>query len=204
MTEDNLTTEFILDEVKKLQYLYGLKTEIRYGQRRPNGDLTESVAEHIYGMHLCAQYFLPLENPELTWDRVRIYEMITLHDIDEIETGDMIGYLKTDSIRDGEKEAKLKVLAGSPTHLQNNFRLLIDEYEDQQTIEAKFVKAIDRFEPLLQMYSDFGKKIISINKTTAEQSKRIKDNFIEPFPVIHQFNLLIQKIMIDEGYFNHT
>ncbi len=204
MTEANLTTEFILDEVKRLQYLYGLKTKIRYGQKRPDGDLTESVAEHIYGMHLLAQYFIPLENPTGDWDKLKIFSMITVHDIDEIETGDTIGYLKTDIMRKEQHNAKYIAINNSPTHLQNTFINLIEEYEAQETVEARFVKAIDRFEPNIQMYSDFGKKIITINKTTAEQSKRIKDHFIEPFPVIHQFNLLIQKIMIDEGYFNHT
>jgi len=63
-------------------------------------------------------YFLPLENPTGDWNKVAIYEMITLHDIDEIETGDTIGYLKTYNIRDGEKIAKLKVLDKSPHHLK--------------------------------------------------------------------------------------
>lgn len=37
-TAPDLTSEFILSEVKKLQYLYGLKREIRYGQKRPEND----------------------------------------------------------------------------------------------------------------------------------------------------------------------
>ncbi len=204
MNPENFTTEFILSEVKKLQYLYGLKQEIRYGQTRPDNDLTESVAEHIYGMHICAQYFLPLENPLGDWDRVSIYEMITLHDIDEIETGDTIGYLKTDTIRDGEKIAKLKVLANSPHHLKTSFEKHINEYENQESIEAKFVKAIDRFEPLIQVYNEFGKFVINKNKTTPEQSRRIKDSYIEPFKIMSVFNHTIQRAMIEEGYFNHT
>lgn len=199
-----LTKEHILSEVRKLQYLYGLKHEIRYGQKRPTGLFTESVAEHIYGMHICAQYFLPLENPTEEWDRAKIYEMITLHDIDEIETGDVIGYLKTDSIRDGEREAKMKVIEKSPHHLRTNFEEIIVEYENQNSIEAQFVKAIDRFEPLIQVYCSFGQHIINKNKTTAEQSRRIKDTYIAPFPVMQHFNLTIQQAMVDEGYFNHS
>lgn len=199
-----LTKEHILSEVKKLQYLYGLKHEIRYGQARPEDLYTESVAEHIYGMHICAQYFLPLENPTGDWDKVAIYEMITLHDIDEIETGDTIGYLKTDSIRDGEKIAKLKVLDKSPHHLKVNFERHINNYENQESIEARFVKAIDRFEPLIQIYNEFGKIIISKNKTTPEQSRRIKDSYIEPFKIMDYFNQTIQVAMIEEGYFDHS
>jgi putative hydrolases of HD superfamily len=196
-----LTPEFILSEVQKLQYLYGLKHEIRYAQKRPDGLFTESVAEHIYGMHICAQYFLPLENPGGNWDKARIYEMITLHDIDEIETGDMLGYLKTDTERDGEREAKIAVLKKSPTHLQANFESITTEYENQETIEARFVKAIDRFEPLIQVYSQFGTHVIQKNKTTEEQSRRIKVPYIKPFPTMYQYSYVVHEAMINEGYF---
>lgn len=198
----NLTKEYILDEVKKIQYLYGLKYEIRYGLERTSEIFTESVAEHIYGMHICAQYFLPLENPEGSWNKVRIYELITLHDIDELETGDMIGYLKTDTIREGEREAKLVVLDKLPKHLKTEFESLFNEYEDQQTPEARFVKAIDRFEPLMQVYSDFGRYVIARNKTTEEQSQRIKEPYIKEFPMMQKFNQVIHQAMIDEGYFD--
>ena len=42
------TKEYILSEVSKLQYLYKLKQEIRYGQARPEDLYTESVAEHLH------------------------------------------------------------------------------------------------------------------------------------------------------------
>ncbi|MEZ4195549.1 MAG: HD domain-containing protein [Candidatus Paceibacterota bacterium] len=198
MNPSTLTKEYILNEVKKIQYLYGLKYEIRYAQNRPSNIFTESVAEHIYGMHICAQYFLPLEDPKGTWDKVRIYELITLHDIDELETGDMLGYLKTDDIRDKERESKIKVLEKLPDHLKPHFEELINDYENQETSESHFVKAIDRFEPLLQMYSEFGRHVINHNKTTSEQAQRIKKPYLEKYPVMQKFNQVIHQTMIDE------
>ena len=199
-----LTKEHILSEVKKLQYLYGLKHEIRYGQTRHDNDLTESVAEHIYGMHLLAHYFLPLENPAGDWDKLRIFSMITIHDLDEIETGDTNAYLKTTNMYDAEKFAREKVIGNSPFHLQNHIRSLSDEYETRTTPEARFVKAIDAFEPLIQIYGQFGKDVMNINKTTPEQSRRIKDKYIVPFKIMDIYNQTIQGSMIDEGYFNHN
>lgn len=204
MRPQDLTTEYIINEVKKLQYLYGLKYEIRYAQSRPADIFTESVAEHIYGMHICAQYFMPLEDPKGTWNKARIYELITIHDIDELETGDMLGYLKTDDIRDKEKESKLIVLEKLPEHLKPNFKLLINEYEDQKTSEARFVKAIDRFEPLIQVYGDFGRFVIETNNTTEEQAQRIKEPYMKHFPVMHRYNQVIHQAMIDEGYFSKS
>ncbi len=204
MNPENFTTEFILSEVKKLQYLYGLKQEIRYGQTRPENDLTESVAEHIYGMHLLAHYFLPLENPGGDWDALRIFSMITIHDLDEIETGDTIAYLKTPELYDAEKAAREKVLTKSPTHLQSHLQSLSDEYEIRTTPEAKFVKAIDAFEPLIQLYSPFGRNIIQINKPTPAQSEISKEKPIKPFPTMYAYYRTIHETMIEEGYFNHT
>jgi 5'-deoxynucleotidase YfbR-like HD superfamily hydrolase len=199
----DLTDEYILSEVRKLQYLYGLKHEIRYGQTRPENDLTESVAEHIYGMHLLAHYFLPLENQERDWDALRIFSMITIHDLDEIETGDTIAYLKTNELYEAEKVAREQVITNSPNHLQDHLQSLSDEYETRTTIEAKFVKAIDAFEPLIQIYSPFGRNIMKINKTSPVQSEISKETPIKPFPLMYSYYRVIHEAMIKEGYFNH-
>jgi 5'-deoxynucleotidase YfbR-like HD superfamily hydrolase len=201
MSQEPLSKEYILSEVRKLQYLYGLKTEIRYGQERPEDLYTESVAEHIYGMHICAQYFLPLEDPENKLDRARVYELITLHDVDEIETGDIIGYLKTDEMRSKEIIAAKKVIEKSPLHMQKRLSEALEEYNEQTTPEAKFVKAIDRFEPLIQIYNKFGKTIVQKNKTREEDSRRIKESYIKPYPTMLAYNQVVHQAMIDEGYF---
>lgn len=197
----SLSKEHILSEVKKLQYLYGLKREIRYGQKRPENDLTESVAEHLYGMNLLAHYFLPLENPAGDWDTLKILTLIMVHDFDEIETGDTIGYLKTPEMYAAERTAQEIVIEKSPRHLQVHFSSHLDEYEAQSTAEARFVKAIDRFEPLIQTYSNFGKVIFEINKTKLEHSERIKETYIKPFPIMYSYYNVIHAHMEAEDYF---
>jgi 5'-deoxynucleotidase YfbR-like HD superfamily hydrolase len=193
------TDQEVLEEVKKIQYLYALKQEIRYAETR--GDTTESVAEHIYGMHICAQYFLPLENPEGTWDKARIYEMITLHDIDEIETGDVIGYLKTESMLANEGNAARRVMEKSPLHMQAEMDKSIGEYEQQETIESRFVKAIDKIESCIHMHNDEGKKMLLLNGTTLAQHKSIKDTHTLLFPHIYRFNKAITTSMDARGFF---
>lgn len=201
MKIEELTKDFVLSEVKKLQYLYTLKEEIRYGQTRPKDDLTESVAEHIYGMHILAQYFLPLEDPKNEMDHLKIYKMITLHDADEIETGDYISYLKTDEIRKAGTEALQVVIQNLPEHIQKEQGDMINEYETQKTKEAVFIKAIDRFEPLIQIYSDFGRTVMQMNKTTAHHSVGIKEPYIKAYPYMYKFYQEIQKSLIEEKYF---
>lgn len=193
------TDEEILEEVKKIQYLYGLKQEIRYAEVR--NDNTESVAEHIYGMHICAMYFLPLEDPLSTWDKSRIFQMITLHDIDEIETGDVIGFTKTQAMRENEANAMRTVMGKSPLHMQDNMRKAIDEYEIQITKESQFVKAIDKFEAIIQTFSSNGKIISHATKATEEKIRNMREPQIQIFPIMHSFFKVIHQKMIDENYF---
>lgn len=201
MNLDEFTDERILEDLKKLQYLYGLKKVIRYDQNRHHEDSTESVAEHVYGMHLLAQYFLPLEDPHNTFDRVRIFEMITIHDIDEIETGDMLGYQKTEAIRALELDAMKRVLSNAPMHMQEHMHGRVEEYEGRTTPEAKFAKAIDKIEPLVQIFNEEGRVILQKNKTTAEQSYRIKAPYVSDFPFIKRFSETIHQALIDGDYY---
>ncbi|HMO77778.1 MAG TPA: HD domain-containing protein [Candidatus Paceibacterota bacterium] len=201
ITLADYTPEFIMEELKKLQYLYGLKQEIRYAQRRTQEDSTESVAEHIYGMHICAQYFLPLENPEGTWDRTRIYEMITLHDIDEIETGDVLGYLKDEARKIVEADAMLVVKQKIPTHMRASMTALIDEYESQVSPESRFVKAIDKIEPVVECYHEKYKAIFAKNKSTVENWRSIKDKYVENYPYIKIFSETVCQTMVKDGFF---
>lgn len=198
---ENYTPELILKDVKKLQYLYGLKKEIRYAQTRTLDDSTESVAEHVYGMHICAQYFLPLENPTGTWDKAKIYEMITIHDIDEIETGDMLGYLKTKADKDAEAEAQRVVLKKIPTTMVPLIDNLINEYEEQITQESRFVKALDKMEPVVECYNEKYKIIFARNKTTIENWRSIKDKYIKNYPYMKIFSETIGLTMVEENFF---
>ncbi len=201
MTIEELTLERVIEETRKLQYYYRLKNEIRYGQNRQEGDSTESVAEHVYGMHILTLYFLPLEDPEGSWDRRRIYEMITLHDLDEVETGDTIGYLKTPEQRALEAAAMHVVIEKSPEHMQQWMKERSAEYEGQTTTEARFVKAIDRFEPLIHLYTEHGRNTMHTNQTTVEHSRMLKDSYVAPFPYIRKFNETLQEEMSKMGYF---
>lgn len=201
MNLEDFTKERVLTETAKIQYLYGLKKVIRYDQDRHETDSTESVAEHVYGMMLLAQYFLPLENPAGDWDRARIYEMICLHDIDEIETGDTLGYQKTPEIRARELDAMKFTITKSPEHLQPIMTERVEEYEARETIEAKFAKAIDKIEPLFQVFNEEGKEILLRNKTTAEQSLRIKVPYVQEFPFIQHFAAVIHEEMVAGGYY---
>lgn len=195
------TREEILEAIKQIQYLYGLKYEIRYELTRKQDDFSESVAEHIYGMHILCQYFLPLEDTKGGWDQNKIRQLITWHDIDEVETGDMIGWKKTDADRAREKEAGDRVVEKMPEVFRRDVGTLLDEYDAQETNEAKFVKALDKIEPLFHLYNPLGKKLAHEVGHTFDASNRIKEPYVVSFPHIKHYSETIQKIMMEEGFF---
>ena len=86
--------ERILDEIARIKYLYKVKGIIRYGKERDPWERAESVAEHVFGMQILINYFLPYEDPRGLLDRTRMLDMSLIHDIDEIENGDIINYKK--------------------------------------------------------------------------------------------------------------
>ena len=179
--------DFVISELKKMQTLFQLKKEIRYAQTRTSEADTESVAEHIYGMHCLMDYFQPLENEKANWDQARIRLMIQYHDIDEIETGDTIGYLKSVTDHKNERNAAELVIEKLPETTKKRIRETLNEYERQETPESRFVKALDKIEPIFHLYNEAGKRTLVKNKTTKDQSDRIKFPHMQDFPIIKRF-----------------
>jgi hypothetical protein len=52
-----LTDEYILSEIEKLKYPYGLNRVIRFNLERKEEFQTQSVAEHVTNMIFLAYYF---------------------------------------------------------------------------------------------------------------------------------------------------
>lgn len=147
MTDD----AFILAELNKIALYYQLKHTIRWGHHRIQ-DETESVAEHIYGMHILIEYFLPLINTAPTLNREKILSLATWHDMAEAVVSDMTTRTKTEAHKKAEIAAERKLVLTAAPHLQTHMDELFSEYEAQATIEARFVKAIDKIEPLFHLY----------------------------------------------------
>lgn len=198
-----MTQEEILQEVAGIQYLYALKRVIRYHLGREEEYDTESVAEHVFGMLILAEYFLPLEDPEHTMDHHKIFQMMLYHDMDEIETGDTIGYLKTDAQRAKEIDAQEVAITRIPNRMQKRVRELAREYDAQETAEAKFAKAVDRLEPLFQLYNEEGKRLLYKNKTTEAQSRMLKDGYLASYPIMRAFSEAMTISMREQGFW-HT
>jgi len=192
---------FVLDEARRLQYLHQLKTVIRSNLQRAEDVQTESVAEHIYTMMILADYFSTIEECTTPLNMTRVYELITWHDIDEIETGDVVGYHKTSADRAREESAQAAVIAKAPVAVQGTIKNALREYKEQTTPEAKFVKAIDKIDPVFMILNENGKKICDITPMTEEQHTRIKLPYMQQYPYIMRFFTVTRDALRDGGFF---
>ena len=108
----------------------------------------ESVAEHSFGCAVLASWLAQAYYPEL--DVCKVLSMALLHDFGEIYAGDVI---PSDAV---EPEEKHRSEAGSVAKVFANlpggaaYLSLWEEFECNETAEARFVRQIDRLEMGLQ------------------------------------------------------
>lgn len=116
----------------------------------------ENDAEHAWHMAIMAYLLREYSNEKV--DIAKVMLMCLIHDIVEIEAGDTYAYdtenLKTQKKR--EDAAKEKLYSLLPEDQKQELTALFDEFEENQTAEAKFAHAMDNLQPLLLNDSNDG------------------------------------------------
>jgi putative hydrolase of HD superfamily len=108
----------------------------------------ENSAEHSWQIALLALTLIPYaaKNP----DPLTVVTMLLLHDIVEIDTGDKFAYDANHDDYENELASAQRIFAILPTEQATSFLKLWIEFEQAQTPEAQFSKAIDRLMPVIQ------------------------------------------------------
>lgn len=109
----------------------------------------ENSAEHSW--HL-AMYALVLQDCAGDGvDPARVIGMLLIHDIVEIDVGDMPIHLSTPASLQGELEDKaaIRLFGMLPDAQGRELLALWREFEAGETADAKFAKALDRAQPLI-------------------------------------------------------
>ncbi len=107
----------------------------------------ESVSEHCHRMSMFA-YFIKDQFPEADIDKV--VEMCVFHDIGEAITGDIPSFYKTEKNEEYENQCRKELFAKMPQPLGSELTELMQEFEEQNTLEAKIAKALDKLEAVIQ------------------------------------------------------
>ncbi len=117
----------------------------------------ENSAEHSWHVALMASVLSQYAQKPI--DVTRVIRMILIHDIVEIDAGDMFAFnAQDDHDAQAEKEldAAKRIFGLLPTPLNNEMLNLWLEFEEAQTADAEFAKAMDRVLPVFQNMKDEG------------------------------------------------
>ena len=109
----------------------------------------ENDAEHAWHMAVMAYLFREYANEDI--DISKVILMCLIHDVVEIEAGDTYAYDEEakKSQREREEIAKKHIFGMLPSDQGRELEALFDEFEVQETAEARFAKAMDNLQPVL-------------------------------------------------------
>ena len=140
--------EFIR-EIDKLKYIFR-KTKLI------NSDRPENDAEHSW--HLAVMAIVLAGHSNESVDLAKVMKMVLIHDIVEIDSGDVFAYdtVKSHDNFDEELKAAKRIFGILPNEQAEEFLNIWIEFEEMKTPESKFARALDRLEPLLQNASNNG------------------------------------------------
>lgn len=132
-----------------------LKNIFRQTHLSGNGR-NENDAEHSWHMAVMAYLLKEYANEEV--DIAKVMLMCLIHDIVEIDAGDTYAYdvesLKTQKAR--ENAAKERIFSMLPEEQAREFIQMFDEFEANETPEAKFAHVMDNIQPLILNDSNNG------------------------------------------------
>ncbi|MBI2085637.1 MAG: HD domain-containing protein [Candidatus Aenigmarchaeota archaeon] len=165
-----------------------LKIELRHSWLSNNTQ--ESVAEHTWRTALMAILLEPhLENPV---NLEKVLKMVIIHDIVEAQAGDIPAFEKNrkeEKIKNEQKAIEnIKKMLGNKTG--DEIHDLWSEFENSQTIESKFVKALDRIEVLIQHNEA---DIKTWNEIEHSYNLMSSDKYCEFDKAIKMFNEMVKK-----------
>lgn len=111
----------------------------------------ENSAEHSW--HLALMALALAEHAPPGTDIGRVIIMVLMHDLVEIDAGDL--FLYTDAEQQRRQEAAElaaadRIFALLPADQAIRVRRLWDEFSERRTPDAKFARALDRLQPMLE------------------------------------------------------
>lgn len=138
-----------IHEIDKIKYIFR-KTCLF------NSDRHENDAEHSWHLALMALVLAEYSNEKV--DILRVLKMLLLHDIVEIDAGDVFFFdslVRQDNAIAEEKAAE-RIFGLLPEDQAAEFIAIWREFEAAETPEALFARAVDNLEPILQNISNEG------------------------------------------------
>lgn len=158
-----------IDFILELDRLKGVTRKTK-----PAGlDRYENSAEHSWQIALMAQSLAHLAAEPV--DVARVVEMLLVHDVGEIDTGDTLVYVETGwaERKAAERAAVQRIFGLLPEGRGQRFLDAWQEFEDEATPEARYAHAVDRAMPALLNLANGGQSWRENGVTHAKVVARI-------------------------------
>jgi putative hydrolases of HD superfamily len=122
----------------------------------PDTERYENSAEHSWHVAMMADVLS--EHANETVDVGRVIRMLLIHDIVEVDAGDTDLYDAQGRVDQHDREARAarRLFGLLPEQQAAEFRALWHEFEERKTADARFAKALDRFQPLFLNFQGGG------------------------------------------------
>lgn len=188
MDQERLEKQFAFCREIDREKQIGRQTYLADGSRKEND------AEHAWHMAVMTLLLQEYSNEEI--DVLRTISLLLIHDLVEIYAGDTYAYDETakQSQREREEKAADRLFGMLPEDQGRYLRALWEEFEAEETGEAKFARTMDHLQPLMlndasggKSWQEHGVKLSQIlhrNERTADGSKTLweyaREQFIEP------------------------
>lgn len=180
-----------LDKLKnRYRQTYIANDDLPEGSAEFNGNFKERTplprkendAEHSFSLAIAVMLLAEYSNEPV--DVLKTIKMVLVHDVVEIDAGDTYCYDIEGNLTKRERELKAaeRIFSILPEDMGAEFRALWDEFEANETSEARFANAMDRIQPMLLnnyregiSWREHGVHFPQV----AERSMKIKDGSVE-------------------------
>jgi putative hydrolase of HD superfamily len=111
-------------------------------------ELCESVADHSFGVAILAFFLADSYYPAL--DQVKLLKMALIHDIGEIDIGDIVPQENIDMEDKHQMERDTIIRVFQKSRIGDLYLDIWDEFELGKSPESKFIRQIDKLEMVFQ------------------------------------------------------
>jgi putative hydrolase of HD superfamily len=163
-----------------------------------DGSRPEDDAQHMW--HLALMAVVLAEHADGPVDPLRVVTMVLVHDLVEIDAGDAFVYdpAARAAAEAKERAAAERIFGLLPPEQGVHLRDLWEEFEANETTEARFARALDRIQPILQNAASGG---VAWNEhgIHAGQVADMLAQVGPGAPTLHRTTLAVLQAAVDEG-----
>jgi putative hydrolase of HD superfamily len=157
-----------------IQFTHEFREVVRYAGTKL-GKRVENDTEHSYQVAMVAWFLIEQDKLKLNKELCFMYALA--HDLVEVYAGDTLAHDKKHNLSKKRREINaLKIIKKRFSHFKNLIKI-IENFNSRDDNESKFIYALDKILPTIQIYLEKGKmwrdKKVSLRDLLEHKSKKI-------------------------------